>query len=1048
MTTGFARFARGLATALTLLFLLPAPGADAATTPNGADLLRARGLRLSAGGDVVHGGLQGDFAKAATDTVLVMGPWGSGAPYNGQFENPGGGTDWNGWTSIDLTMPSQMYWHADTYGALDGTHSAWCGTLAFPPCNVDDPPGGYGNNWKEILEWRGTVTDPGLPCTVTVDALVRTDTEPGYDYCYFSIVKSGQTLDLWTQDGAFGPALVSRQATYEAGTYEGPGGDEVVVRFRFTSDGGWSDADCSFYGDGAFYLDDLTIGLDNGTGYSHDFEDGALGALTPVLPQGVGDFAQLWTAPETLDTCVRPNMSPQVIFIDDGVVVPGTGGSPCLNWCYGPGGFIVNNQGGLVGPNAHLDNAIVSPAMAWPGPNDEGGLLEFDAWEHETLGAGSPGMFYTWYVRSTTDADPAGLESAPWLNRGFVHYGGPRWNRQNQPVGDLIPAAARWVQIQLEVIELGWVWGFVGTDGTPAPYFDNVRLAAFPYAGPNITCSVPNLPHDAFPEGGRLDLADLGANNVRFDTGADRAFYLWQQTLRNVPGDSVTLDIKPAREGAALVGMPRLHWNLKRNPLFDAYRTAGLPDQGWVEGWPAPDANGNPVVGRFAFDLPDSGFLFPGDFLYYYFSATSDAGGDVRTATLPADTSGFSNFDDPMAYPPIYKLHALPTITGTPGQPATYAQPSILFWDDGAATGYRDDWYMSFANLGLVAGVDYDIYYTSSPRTGSGQGLGGRATVNQVAGYTDMLYTSGQQTFFTLSDSTNSDKSKDVQLLEAWLQLGGRDLFLCGDDLVGGVYNYAGTPAIQFTQDWMGVDLTAQNVLTSIDNQIAPLVVVTNPSGVFSAVNQWEGMAICSVAASQYYGGGSVATGGRAFDGITVRPGAVRLAEFAAPDGAVGVYNFSAATLNVRADYNARVISLPYDLQSVWTQDAAKAAASLPARTRVLGDILAYFNAVGSSTVSDVPGTGVFAARNHPNPFNPATTISWSLPRAGHLALRIYDLRGRLVRTLLDEPQPAGPGQVRWDGRGADGAAAAAGVYFYRLEAAGRSLVGKMALIK
>ena len=70
---------------------------------------------------------------------------------------------------------------------------------------------------------------------------------------------------------------------------------------------------------------------------------------------------------------------------------------------------------------------------------------------------------------------------------------------------------------------------------------------------------------------------------------------------------------------------------------------------------------------------------------------------------------------------------------------------------------------------------------------------------------------------------------------------------------------------------------------------------------------------------------------------------------------------------------------------------------------------------------------------NAPNPFNPRTTIRYSLPQATHAALGLYDQRGRLVRSLVDASLPAGEQVVEWDGRDAHGALAASGTYIVRL---------------
>lgn len=85
----------------------------------------------------------------------------------------------------------------------------------------------------------------------------------------------------------------------------------------------------------------------------------------------------------------------------------------------------------------------------------------------------------------------------------------------------------------------------------------------------------------------------------------------------------------------------------------------------------------------------------------------------------------------------------------------------------------------------------------------------------------------------------------------------------------------------------------------------------------------------------------------------------------------------------------------------------------------------------------------------HPNPFNPATTISFSLPRAGAVALEVFDLAGRRVRTLLqDEKLEPGDHEVVWRGRDAGGRGVASGVYHVRLRAEGVSQVQRVSLVR
>ncbi|GEM_PF-2671348 len=91
-------------------------------------------------------------------------------------------------------------------------------------------------------------------------------------------------------------------------------------------------------------------------------------------------------------------------------------------------------------------------------------------------------------------------------------------------------------------------------------------------------------------------------------------------------------------------------------------------------------------------------------------------------------------------------------------------------------------------------------------------------------------------------------------------------------------------------------------------------------------------------------------------------------------------------------------------------------------------------------------------SQNFPNPFNPSTTITFDIPAdgSGHheVKLVIYDIRGRVMKTLLDVPLPAGRHQVVWDGRGESGRQLPSGIYLYRLTVDGRVFTRKMLLLK
>lgn len=115
-------------------------------------------------------------------------------------------------------------------------------------------------------------------------------------------------------------------------------------------------------------------------------------------------------------------------------------------------------------------------------------------------------------------------------------------------------------------------------------------------------------------------------------------------------------------------------------------------------------------------------------------------------------------------------------------------------------------------------------------------------------------------------------------------------------------------------------------------------------------------------------------------------------------------------------------------------------------KLRILGALNAAV-AVEEIERGDRPPAVVLDA-NWPNPFNPTTWIPFYLPADGRASLRIYDVRGRLVRTLRDRRYEAGAHSVIWDGRDAVGKDAASGIYFCVLRAAGETRTRKLVLLR
>lgn len=81
--------------------------------------------------------------------------------------------------------------------------------------------------------------------------------------------------------------------------------------------------------------------------------------------------------------------------------------------------------------------------------------------------------------------------------------------------------------------------------------------------------------------------------------------------------------------------------------------------------------------------------------------------------------------------------------------------------------------------------------------------------------------------------------------------------------------------------------------------------------------------------------------------------------------------------------------------------------------------------------------------QNYPNPFNPSTIISYNIYKTGNVSIRIFDLNGKELATLVDGRQNAGSYEIEFDASDLS-----AGVYFYRLTAGYFSMTRKMLLIK
>lgn len=242
----------------------------------------------------------------------------------------------------------------------------------------------------------------------------------------------------------------------------------------------------------------------------------------------------------------------------------------------------------------------------------------------------------------------------------------------------------------------------------------------------------------------------------------------------------------------------------------------------------------------------------------------------------------------------------------------------------------------------------------------------------------------------------------------AYIQAGGNVLLLSrmGTDFLGNVL-----------RDYLGIQW-AESSYNTLANCVA-----TYPNLVSMALSS---QSYCSV-----------------FDTTLTQPEAKVLfkdtAAFAVPRG-LGVWRRPAAGGTHRADgaQFAFVSGRPYRYNHTQLRDNVET---------ILFDL--FGEPLVPTDVGDGAPAPVFAlGQNYPNPFNPHTTLRFTLGAAAVASLRVYDVSGRLVRTLVSRPLAAGPHVLTWDGTDDRGGRVASGVYFYRLTAGARTATRKMILLR
>ncbi len=398
----------------------------------------------------------------------VLGEW--------NFDDGLGGPASQGWTIHDPSSQEGVYFHVDDfaglggegYAPLRGAKSLWCG-LRPSGCTYATLPG-YGNNWRQYFE------SVPFPTTgdVTVDFLVRYDTEPNYDIVSLEYRSVGGRW--WSVFWAEGTGEILASATIPADSLAGT----ARLRLRVDSDAVYSDEDGNYDSSGAMVVDSLTVRDASGVVDFQDFEAEAVNAQATVDGQ--------WTA-----------TVPAVYGLHT-ALVPGTGvlqEDPLVNnathlWTFFSGSAYDYDCGGhpeqlvvpyekmIEGDRVAFKNEIRSPSVSvtqdvygFPVSGDDLSL-EFDVYRNLPIDAV---VFYYFRVRSLV----AGCWG-DWEDAGFVYYGSQNdWFRFTTDLDMLLDVGATHVRVAIGAVDMCPFWCDIYGSGdchTQAPLIDNVRIVS------------------------------------------------------------------------------------------------------------------------------------------------------------------------------------------------------------------------------------------------------------------------------------------------------------------------------------------------------------------------------------------------------------------------------------------------------------------------------------------------------------------------------------------------------------------------------------------
>jgi hypothetical protein len=994
------------------------------------------------------GGLsnRGSFASAAASTTY-LGSW--------TFDS-GPTCDPQGWTALDRTAQTGDYVHVTDFAGLaggsfgrlfplQGAQSLWIGAAPNASdlvlCGYASLPG-YGNGWNQAFcsDCFTVGTDASLTFLTTWDS------EPGYD---------GTTLEVDQCDGFF----VETSATPSGGGhFDGLGVDSLhteaipdslhsgslSVRIHFQADGAWSDSDGLWDTDGGIIIDSLSVSSSLGLHSLETFEAEspgdhatASGDWQSCIPTGYGDFSGLLPGLLVVqqDPCFS-ELSCLWTFFNGSTANYACGGFPAQTAIpYG------NAEG------QYMYNQVVSPIMPFVGT---GTTVELQFNVYRDLPS-DPLIRYIWHVRSFVGGCPLGWESDGFVNRGSDTS--VDWLPSVNPMGDKIAPGATDIQVAIGTIDMCPFWcGTVGSGNchSNAPMFDNVEVIRVNTLGPSWDMRKIDTFNDNFATDGTV------TGTVRIDVALD---VLPTTNPGIIPGDSASASITDPAAGLATDAYtgtgPAAYMYVAIHPQNQAGKAGDAisddPRFPVVDSTTSPNGTKWYIIrgdsvrlqqgqttspDNYCWDLNDNLFT-PGDTIEYFVAAENGNGersyfhGGLNHLDN-ADASGavLTTSDLNTAFSNAMEVTCLPAAAINKGGDILYV--------DGADGRSSQPWFdQAFNQMGILDEVDrFDI---TGPSSWQGNGIGSRVqnVFQQILPYyKKIIWSSADLTSGTIGDGTgNPNKADDFAVLFTFIDQSNKApaLYINGEGVANDWFTMIGANALNLRSAYM-----TYNVLTADHKQLGYSVAPRVMGAAGSCFDHILGPDTLIA-----FGG---CPGIEAFN--VLQPTGTAVAEAYYENNTSHAAIVSQQTLN-SAGFQASVMVSGYPFELI-RDDRAGANGGVADYVHHLYDIITWLG-----NTPPVPTQGKTVAfdndlsQNYPNPFNPTTTIEFALREQSKVTLRVYNVAGQLVRTLVDDVKA--PGVVHtaiWDGRDNRGQSVSSGVYFYKLTSKNFVQTRKMVLLK